>query len=208
MKSPILERIKVKRLLWVSIVLSAFQMRAVDKESLKGIPVAYGMHIASSYGHEIGHAIIPVMYGDKVKIQVRPSGSGSMSIISRSMFSRPNMPHSLRPVMCALGPVGGIATTFAILKGLKAYQAYKDGEEKTGKSLAQNPFVKLAAEASLFINALNLTRLQGAYSDGHQITDHFNLRGTRAVLARGSMAATALGISFYILNKMSHGVAV
>jgi len=186
----------------------------------------YGSLLASTIGHELGHAAIPYFYGEKVNIRIRLSTGGSMS------YTTNYLPQKLSPVISALGPLTGVATSLGVLKASNIFFEInkKYSEHDSDKTLMQavtlgiqKPLVNSDQSPSLVLstlyacngdavqfyncryfykslNYLGFKKFEIPYSDGQHICDHFSLSKPKAFLLRNAMAAATFGLAWQALG--------
>lgn len=178
-----------------------------NKESwLKG----YLTVLATSIGHELGHASLPYIYKDKFKIMVTPWCTGYVGLVSHKL------PKKLLPIVIGLGPIAGIATSFGVLKASNIYHEYKrekdlkkgiyQGLKKRIMNEDQNFGLRLGAFMACGYNALQYSGFKG--SDGQMICKHFNLSSAKSFCAQSAMTLGALGLvqaGFAEKSKKSSG---
>lgn len=189
----------------------------------------YGVIIASTFGHELGHATLPYFYGEKVKIHVSPLGNG----YTKSTLNY--MPSKLLPLMSALGPIAGVLTCFGMLKTSNicneiSNELKKNGSNKNLKNAMhrglkkpllnkdQHPGLMTGIVYACAIQAMSFYSFKGidsislfgskqtkSITDGQHICNYFNLSPTKGVFARNIMAIATLGWVAHTLDLYQFG---
>lgn len=185
------------------------------KEVITGLPAGYAAVLASTLGHEMGHATLMLGYGGKIQIGVQLNGAGFCNYALKRKF-----PAFLVPIRAALGPIAGIATNFGILTAANIFRQYQDAIDSYQAFVqgTQKPFINSDQNAVFQgIVILDCLRHAGQFmgnktfidpktqtkylKDGQVICEHFQLRGKRASFLRGSLGTMALGITGYMFIK-------
>lgn len=184
--------------------------------------LAYGTVIASTFGHELGHAAIPLMYGGRVKISVDFKGNGYCAYSYELPLSKAKIAHKLSALNSCLGPMAGITTSLGILAASNVYYAYNNPYSKhtSTKERIQvgvqrsliNEDQQIGLIAGTMANCLRqanqLKLFKGPIREGHQtfsdgqgICNDFRLSPKKALWASRAMRSIALVPLGYLLKQ-------
>lgn len=181
---------------------------------INGVAPIYGTMMAGVIGHELGHALLPVLYSEKVGIYISPWCHGHITHPSG------NFPKKLLPIVCGLGPISGIAASFSLLKAANIYRAFTNYpfNDPFAKKLKnsiylglkspmvydENAILTLGATCSILHNATCYSKWpaeKNNITDGQRICEHFKLSKGKAFLARSGMTLGTMAVAGSILKK-------
>lgn len=145
----------------------------------------YSIDRMGMLGHELSHALIPIIHGKLIKIHVSPKLFGGGNVLHYCWDRKYNL------IITLLGPVGGIVTTVGLLKASNIYNEYKCntdtnlkkaidfGIRKPAFNELQHPMMTCAAILTIINQAYNFFAFNN--SDGDKICHYFNLSRSKKI---------------------------